>query len=138
MRPHRRAAVPPDATAIRAALREFVRTRRRAAGDPPELARWENEGGPVETRAAEEAGDRALAATELRAWLVDPASLGNGAVALRAYTRDLRRARAGLATTLADVRAIVGEYLTPHLSHDGLAAVQRDVARSCLQAYFGP
>jgi hypothetical protein len=70
--------------------------------------------------------------------LTDPGALGDVDVALRAYTRDLRRSRVGLARTLAAVRAVFGEYLTPRLSHDGLAAVQRDVARSCLQAYFGP
>jgi hypothetical protein len=57
---------------------------------------------------------------------------------MRVYTRGRRRDRAGLAPTLAAVRAVVAECLTPRLSREGLAAVQRDVARACLQAYFGP
>jgi hypothetical protein len=138
MTPRRGAGVAADPSALRAALDGFVRTHPSVAGGSPEVARWENEGGPADTRAAQEAGDRALAASELGRWLTDPGALGDVDVALRAYTRDLRRSRVGLARTLAAVRAVFGEYLTPRLSHDGLAAVQRDVARSCLQAYFGP
>jgi hypothetical protein len=102
------------------------------------FARWETAGGPADAPAAEEAGDRELAASERGAWLADRTSFGDIDVALRVYTRDLRRSRVLLAPTLAAVRAVVGECLTARMSREGLAAVQRDIARSCLQAYFGP
>lgn len=136
MRTRERPGPTTEASALRAALVAFVRAHPRAAAEPPDLGRWENEGGPADTRAAQEAAARTLAASERWAWSGDPASFGEVDAALRAYARQHRRARVGLTPTLASARAMVDEYLAPYLSHDGLAAVQRDVARACLEAYF--
>ena len=124
-------------TALRTTLREFARTRQRAAHDPQEIDRWENEGGPPGSLSARGPDVRVVHGRVRRAWAAHEVSHDEVAGAVRAYTRVLRSAGVPLAPSLVAVDAAVREHAAGSLPTDTYGAVQRDAARSCLQAYYG-
>jgi hypothetical protein len=75
---------------------------------------------------------------ELRAWAAHEVRQGRVADAVRAYTRVLRGGGVPLAPTMVAVASAVRGHAAVGLPVDARAAVERDAARSCLEAYFGP
>jgi hypothetical protein len=130
-----------DTAAARAALRtslvELARTRRRTAHDAHAGGGSENEGTPPAASLDREHDERAAQGRERRAWAAHEVSHDDVAGAVRAYTRTLRDAGVPLAAVLADVAAAVREYAAAHPTDAALDGVERDAARSCLEAYYG-
>ena len=135
---HDPVAAPVESAALRATLVAFARTQQRAAEDPYEIGRWENEGGRPGVVASRESRARVRRERERRAWKAQAVSEREIAGALGAYTRELRRAGVPLESTLSAVSSVVRAQLTALVPRDVLAAVQRDAVRSVLVAYFGP
>jgi len=134
---HDPVTTPIAPAALRAALLAFACTQQRVGDDPPEIGRWENEGGRPGIIASRESRARVRRGRELRAWEAQEVSEREIASALGAYTRELRRAGVPLVTTLIAVSSAVRVHLTALVPEDVLAAVQRDAVRSCLEAHFG-
>ena len=123
--------------ALRASLVELTRTRQRTAHDPQAVERWENEGGPPAGPADREPDGRVAQGRERRAWAAHEVSHDDVAGAVRAYTCILRRAGVPLAAALTAVAATVRGHAATHPSDDARDGVERDAARSCLEAYYG-
>jgi hypothetical protein len=135
----RASAAHADA-ALGLALAGFASTSARVTHDPGAVGRWEDEGGPVgpdafpspisEREVARRREQHARTAHER--WVTPVAD------AVRAYTLVLRLGGVPLPATLIAVAAAVRLHVTPLLPAETCAALQRDAARSCLEAYFGP
>ena len=123
---------------LRTTLHEFVRTGQRPGHDLQETDRWENEGGSSSRPASRAPDERVIGGRERRARAAHEISHDAVAAAVRAYTRVLRRAGVPLAATLIAVAAAVRAHTASRLSGEACGAVQRDAARACLEAYYGP
>jgi hypothetical protein len=124
--------------ALRSALAYFVQTQQRPERDPPETGQWEGEGGAPGQSPPPEVDARVALGRERRAWAAHGISHDEVADAVRTYTRVLRHAGAPLAPSLVAVDAAVREHAAGRLPAETYGAVQRDAARSCLEAYYGP
>ena len=72
------------------------------------------------------------------AWAAPEVAHDEVAAAVRAYTRALRGEGVTLAAALLAVGASVRRQAAPNVAVEACDAVQRDAARSCLEAYYGP
>lgn len=117
--------------ALRAALTEFGGTRLRTAHDSQAIDRWENDAGPVRSA---HAGDGHIRRRERRAWEAHERAHSHLYQAVGAYARALRQDGVGLAAALVTVRATVGGA-AGRCAPAVLAALQRDAARCCVEAF---
>jgi hypothetical protein len=117
-------------SALRASLVELARTGQRVAHDPQEVDRWENEGGPPAGPADREPDEQVAQGRERRALAAHAVSHDDVVGAVRTYTQILRRGGVPLA-------AAVRGHAATHPSGDAGDGVERDAARSCLEAYHG-
>jgi hypothetical protein len=125
-------------TVLRTALREFASTAQRTGHDPQEIDRWENEGGSPGRPASRAPDARVVGGRERRAWAAHDVAHDAVAAAVRAYTRVLRGDGVTLAAALIAVAASVRGHAASHPSREARDAAERDAARSCLEAYYGP
>jgi hypothetical protein len=116
---------------LRAALGAFGKTRLSGAHDSQEIDRWADEGGPLGRLYA---GARRVRGRERRAWEAHEFARDDVYRAVGAYARALSGDHVPLPVALAAIRAAIREG-GGGIAADVLAAVQRDGAQGCRDAF---
>jgi hypothetical protein len=126
--------------ALETALAGLVRPNQRAALERAVPGRCEHEGGaPAQaSRPSPPVAPRTARSRDRRDWAAHESCQADVADAVSAYTHVLRSGGVPLAASLIAVAAVVDQQAAARLPVDVCNAVQRDAARSCIAAFFGP